>query len=567
MNQPVRDVVIIGSGAGGGPLALTLSRAGLDVLVLEKGPDYRREDYPTDEILSLWGDFFYPALGDEPHMLIHRDLAAPRPTLAGWTPNCVGGGTVHMGASLLRFDPADFELRSRYGNGGSNDSNSRNGNSSDGTELADWPYSYDELEPFYCQAEREVGVSGLAGSNPFEGPRSQGYPMPPVDSHPVARHLEAACAQRGLTAFPTPRGVNSRPYQGRPACSYCQRCSGYGCRTGARGTAQEALIARAWATKNCEVVSGVMVRRVTVDRTGRATGCLYLDAAGNEHAVQARIVCVCCSSVESARLLLLSTSSSFPQGLANSSGRVGRHLQFHGGSIGSGTFDVGRHPDLELDDRHPFLNRTVADYSFLPEHVAAPAKGGVMIFGLSRPEPVSIAKGRVAGIETPWGMALKRSLLGDHRPDRRRVSFEIHHDFLPNRGTFVELDPDVCDRWGLPVARIHLDEPAEMATVGKWLVERGLEILDQLGAETLTSVSEGDSTPYLVHGTCRAGNDPETSVVDGLCQTHEVPNLFVVDGSFMPTSGGAPPTLTILANSFRVADSIARRARAGDFGA
>lgn len=548
----VRDALIVGSGAGGGPLALALSQAGLDVLLLEKGPRYRREDYPGDGIEQARRRPFVPKLAEDPHTVVTLKTTKPVPTELGWIAVCLGGGTVHMGSYLYRFHPEDFRLRSRCG---------------PYEEIADWPFGYDELEPYYVRAEREVGVAGRGGATPFEGPRSAPYPLPPLDSHPLAGPLEAACRRRGLHPFPTPRAINSRPYQERPACSYCDHCAGYGCRTGAKGSVQEALIPRAEQTGRCEVRTECRVREIRVDRHGRATGCIYHDAAGEEREARARVVLVCCSAVESARLLLLSRSPRFPDGLANGSGLVGRHLQFHAVTMGQASFRIDRHPSLPLRPWHPFLGVSLLDHYFLPPGVSDFPKGGVLRFDMGLAHPLA-AFDRLAGSGgSPgplWGMELKRRLREEVQ-ERRSVFFEGFHDFVPNDRTFVELDPEVRDQWGLPVARIHLDVPAHHRAAGRWLFERAGEILDDLGAEDFQALNVGGTSSYLVHGTCRAGTDRRSSVLDRWCRAHEVPNLYVVDGSFLPTSGGASPTLTILANSFRVADHVIARWRAGDF--
>jgi choline dehydrogenase-like flavoprotein len=550
-----KDVLIIGSGAGGGSLALALSRAGFSVLVLEKGPRYARADYRHDEILMAdqFG-FFLPKISEDPHVLVKRNGtdSTPELTTMGWIASCVGGGTAHMGGSFYRFHPEDFRMRSRFG---------------DYCSLADWPYTYEDLEPYYSRAEWEIGVSGSTGSNPFEGTRSRPLPLPPVDAHPMASFFDQACERLRLHAFPTPSAVNSRPYQGRPSCAYCDFCAGYGCPVGARGSSQEALLSKAERTGRCEIRSRTMVREVTVGSDGRVRGCLYIDEAGAEHEVRARIVCVCCSAVESARLLLMSRSPRFPDGLANGNGLVGRNLQFHGSSMGRARFRDASHPEKQLRNRNPFLGRSVADFYFLPEGVSDLAKGGVLRFGLSQPSPVAVAQRLACEDPGPplWGERLKRRLR-EYYQEQKEICFEVFHDFIPNENTFVELDPAVRDRWGLPAARIYLGPPEHHQRAGQWLVERGLEILDEMGADRLAAGSIGGTSRALVHGTCRAGRDPATSVLNEFCQAHEVPNLFVVDGSFMPTSGGAAPTLTIVANGFRTADHIVERARRGDFG-
>ncbi len=515
-------VIIVGSGAGGAPLALRLAEAGCEVVVLEKGPWITRDQYPRAAEANH--RFFIPP--GEPHTVVTRKTKQGIPTDLGWIAACVGGGTVHMGAYLYRFRPIDFRMASTFGTY---------------EELADWPFEYDDLEPYYGVAESLVGVAGGQPDDAWQAPRTTPLPMPPLDAHPIAARLEHAARARGLRPFTTPRAVNQRPYDERPTCAYCELCAGYGCPVGARGSAQEAILPRAIATGRCTVMANQMVREITVSRQGHATGCRVLDAQGRERHEPADLVCVSASAIESARLLLLSTSNRFPEGIGNDHGRVGRHLQFHAVTMAQGLVAPERLSQRERGSTNPFLGRSIADYYTLPDGVSDIAKGGLLRFSLPPSDATSRANGQ------------------------RMVGFEVFHDFIPNQHTRVTLDPDVRDRWGLPVARIHLDIPSHHRQAGQWLLARGTELLEDLGVETWQVTDLGGTSSYLVHGTCRAGVDPTTSVLDPHCRVHDVPNLYVVDGSFMPTSGGASPTLTIIANSLRVADQIIARGNHGAF--
>lgn len=234
------DVVIVGSGAGGGSMALTLAEAGARVVVLEKGPWYQPSELTHDEISVCRRDYWAPFTSDDPHLIRTDDDAAPRKTQEGWIARCVGGGTVHMSGFFYRLHPEDFRMRSRYG-------------ALEGASLADWPIDYDALAPWYDHAEQVVGVSGRAGSNPFEPPRSGDYPLPPVAENPLARLVDRGAQRLGLHAFPTPRAVLSQPYRGRSACHYCDFCGSYGCASGAKSSSLSALLPGALATGRCEL--------------------------------------------------------------------------------------------------------------------------------------------------------------------------------------------------------------------------------------------------------------------------------------------------------------------------
>ena len=392
------DILVIGSGAGGAPLASVLSRAGFHVLVLEKGPRYERTEYQHDEILmgKEFG-FFVPRIEDEPHVAV-IDGGGPHRTSIGWTACCVGGGTAHMGACLYRLHPVDFEMVSLFGQH---------------AQDADWPYKYGDLEPYYCRAEKEIGVSGAAGANPFEGYRSSPYPMGPLPTHELAHVLDEVCKRMGLHTFPTPRAVNSRQYGDRPECSYeCLMCSGFGCPTGARGSTQETLLADAEKTGRCQIRPNSMVREITVRPDGYAAGCIYLDKQSVQHKIEANVVCVCCSAIESARLLLLSRSALFPNGLGNCSGLVGQHLQFRGFSAGRGYFRLGNRTKSQFPKRNYFLGRSLADFYLLPQDVSLPPKGGIMKFDISRPVPIGHAHAlsRDTNATLIWGDTLKKRL-------------------------------------------------------------------------------------------------------------------------------------------------------------
>ncbi|HEY0142861.1 MAG TPA: GMC family oxidoreductase [Thermoanaerobaculia bacterium] len=489
----MHDAVIIGSGAGGGAVAWRLARAGWRVLVLEKGPRYTREDYRHTPDGLKPGDFI-PRLEDDPHTVVTARTTTPQRTTLGWIATCVGGGTVHMGGYFYRFHPDDLRMRSRFG---------------EYLEIADWPYGYDELAPYYAEAERMMGVSVL-------------------EAHPFARRIDEACRARGWHPFPTPRAINAAPYDGRPACDYCKVCASYGCPVGARGSSQETFIAHAERTGRCEVRPLSMVARIDAEGD-RVTGCTYVDAEGREHVVRARVVVVSASAIESARLLLLSN-------LANEHGQVGRHLQFHAVTMGQALFD-----DAQLrESDHPFLGRSIDDFYFLPDGVSDLAKGGMIRFGLAP---------QTAGV---------RHL--EPTEAQRILYFEAFHDFLPNAQTFVTLDDAVTDRHGVPVARIHLDVPQHHRRAGRFLADRAFDVYEDLGALEGVTTDVGNISSYLVHGTCRAGSDPRTSVLDPFCRAHALRNLYVADGSFFPTSGGASTTLTIAANALRSADDILRRA-------
>jgi choline dehydrogenase-like flavoprotein len=545
------DVCIVGSGAGGAPMALELGRAGFKVVVLEKGAWYKPEDFVHDEILNSRRNFFMPLPWDEPHLWRQGPDKPYSRTNEAWTANCVGGGTVHMSGYFYRLKPVDFRLRSELG-------------AIPGANHADWPITYDDLAPYYDKAEEELGVSGHATPHPFLEPRTKNYPLPPLVSHPVAEEIEKACRQLGWHAIRTARGILSAPYRGRNPCVYCTLCGSYGCEHGAKASTNVSLVPSALATGNVELRPRCMAKEITVDPKGNAKSVVYIDPDGVTQEQPAKIIVVSASAVESARLLLNSQSGRFPNGLANDNGLVGKNLVFSSFGQSRAIFRVSKQakelPWLEVTA--PFIDRSVQDFYLMPDDSHGFRKGGTLGFMWAHPNPiyaaVGIAKKGQRGI---FGKALKDKLR-EYR-DSRILEFEVYGEFLPNPDTYVSVDSNVKDKYGLPVAAITVKRHPIDFKMTEFLVERGEEVLALLKPDKLERVGTAGETTILQGGTCRFGNDPATSVLDKDCRAHSVKNLYVVDGSFMPTSGGVPFTLTIAANAFRVADHLVQRLKKG----
>jgi choline dehydrogenase-like flavoprotein len=542
------DVVVVGSGAGGGPIALELARAGARVVVLEKGKHVKGEQFVHDELARRRHEMV-PDPADEPHTMRYGEDREASVTSEGWTANIVGGGTVHFTGLFHRMHPVDMRLRSTLG-------------SVEGADVVDWPISYDDLEPYYRRADEEIGVSGVWKAHPFEEPRSAPYPMPPLDEHPLAARIDEVAAKLGMHPFPTPRGVASRPYRGRPACAYCRMCADYGCPIGAKGSTLATVLPSAVATGNCVIRAECMASEVLVRPDGRARGVVYRDAQGISRTVEARVVVLACSAVETARLLLMSRSATFPDGLANRNGRVGKNLVFSAGSIGTAAW-ADEFPDAAA--RHLSAQRSLQDFYASDPPVDGVVKGGTLLFLMSFMQPVARAEAiAFREADSPkglWGAPLKKALREKlHRP---QLEWEAFCEFYANRGTYVDLDPSVKDKWGMPVARMTIETHPKSREGTGLLARKAQAIVAALEPQESRVTTHHNETKFLQGGTCRFGDDPATSVLDKTCRAHEVPNLYVTDGSFLPTSGGVPLTLTIMANAFRVADALVKRLHDG----
>jgi len=545
------DVVVVGSGAGGAPMALQLARAGLKVVLLEKGPRYSEAEFTHDEIAISRRNFFMPLPWDEPHLWRVGQTGKYARTNDAWTANCVGGGTVHMSGFFYRLKPVDFRMKSMLG-------------APAGSTVVDWPIRYEDLLPYYEQVEEEIGVSGVVTNHPWAEPRRKPYPLPPLDEHPIAREIDRAGKKIGVHPYPTARAINSRPYRGRAGCIYCVFCGSYGCESGAKSSTHSTLIPLALQTGKVELRPRCMARSVEVSADGRAKSVVYIDEKGELQEQPARIVVVSCTAVESARLLLNSRSPRWPKGLANDSGLVGKNLSFSGFGRSRASFRISKRKQSWpwLDDPAPFVQRSLSDHYVLPASTKLGSrKGGAIGFLWEHPAPISQGIVLAQGGRGAFGKELKERFHVFR--DSKVLQFETYAEWLPTAGTSVSVEDSVLDRYGLPVAAITIDRHPADLPVTRYLIERGEDLLRAMEPDALWRVTEAGETTILQHGTCRFGNDPATSVLDRDCRAHTVPNLYVVDGSFMPTSGGNPNTLTIMANSYRVADRLVQRVKSG----
>jgi choline dehydrogenase-like flavoprotein len=533
-SDPV-DFLIIGAGAAGGVVAKELSTAGFRIVVLEQGPYLREEDYSHDEIKYT----YQPGLTNDPRVQPityrkneHEPAKAMKAIEYG---RQVGGGSVHFTANYWRFHESDFHERSLFGD-------------VPGTSFADWPITYADLEPYYTKAEYDLGISGLAGANPFEAPRSKPYPLPPMPVKSSGALFDRGAKKLGLHPFPAPVAILSQPYQGRAACAHCGFCEWFGCEMRAKSSTLVSVIPVAERTGRCEIRPNSYVRKIVTDARGRATGAIYFDPRRREVFQRAKAVVLCANGVESAKLLLLSK-------LANSSGLVGKNLMWDNGSFASALFE---HPLNEY--------KSIQVTRLIHDHYEADPKrgfyGGGGIDARFQFYPASFALYGLPPDAPRWGAEYKK-MLGEYFT--RTMSLLAHSTSLPMEKNTVTLDPDVKDAWGLPGVRItHDHHPDDIATL-KWLLERQYELFDAMGAKKVWAepVEAFDTNRHLM-GTCRMGLDPKRSVVNQYSQSHDVRNLFVVDGSNFVTSARQQPTATIQALAYRAADYMGRAARSGE---
>jgi choline dehydrogenase-like flavoprotein len=571
MKQDPFDVVIVGSGAGGGIAAYVLTRAGARVCVLEKGPWLTPEQYGDDEL--RFGDrnlieedplieprTFRNTSGDGEHLYVGRVLGISR---------CVGGGTVHYGAVSFRLRPEDFQAKSYWG-------------SLPGADIVDWPLSYAELRPYYGKAERLIGIAGgqlresAHPGAPVPGAEWRGdpYPMPGHPANYGAKLFEDAARRLGMHPYPTPVAINNLGRDGRPGCSYCGFCSSHGCPIEAKNDTRVTALRKAQATGRLDLRPDSYAYRVVLDKRGRAERVEYIDSAGRHRSVAGKVIVLSCSTVDTPRLVLL---SELPRDRVNFD-VVGRHLMVHHYPGGIGFFKD------RIDYYRGFWSMRCLDDMYLGPEPGAPAfgYGNIQTVGPSSGYPLGaggmISTAKFAG----WG--------ANHKTTMGAVFGHVQWLMMngqdpPVPSNMVDLDPTVTDVYGFPVARITYEHHPNDYLVAANVAPRLSEILSQMGAESSESVfpfaattsipqpgpggsgtrGPGRSAPDPIGGlvnhqmgTMRMGNDPDTSVVDSDQRFHGIPNLYAIDGSVFPTSGGYNPTLTIEALAWRAAERLAR---------
>jgi choline dehydrogenase-like flavoprotein len=543
------DFLVIGSGAAGGVMARQLSQAGFSVVVLEQGGwgAYGHEqDYNKDELTNR-----YPAdvdrLISDPSQQRNtfRRNASEKAMPGNHNYGCVvGGGTVTYGASSWRHLPWEFTEATTFGG-------------MVGTGIADWPISYDELEPYYTMAEWEIGIAGERVDTPFMAPMSKPYPLPPLPIKSSGALAKLAGSKLGLTVVPNVAAIITQPYKGRGACINCGMCSGYGCQTKSRSSSAVALLPDAVATGKCEIRANSYVREISVDRSGKVTGAIYFDKTANNREVfqKAKVVVLSANGTETPRLLLMSKSARFAGGLANSSGVVGKYLMSGNGGGAAALFE---HPLNEY--KGCVTGAAVLD--FVPNDVKGRGfYGGGRMTARGFTSPIEYGLGGVHNAPT-WGVAYKKALI---EQANRKMTLSNFISQMPLETNCVDLDPELKDAWGLPAMRITSTSHANDLKAMVFFRDKSVEILKAAGAKEVWADNLNDSRGGAhSRGTCRMGDDPKTSVVNKFHRAHDVPNLFVVDGSSFVTGGRNHPTMTISALAFRAAEHLVAAAKTGN---
>jgi len=555
------DVCVIGSGAGGGVAAKILTEGGLSVVLLEAGPplnpekDYKMFVWPYElahrgvgvggKAAENFSEFLAPngawKIEGEPY------TSAPGSNFQWFRSRIVGGRTNHWGRIALRFAPVDFKSKSRDGLG------------------EDWPISYEDLAPYYDKVESYIGVFGTR-ENISNAP--DGIFLPPPKPRCSELLIKRACDKLNITCIPARLAILTKPLHGRPACHYCGQC-GRGCTTASNFSSSQVMIPPALQTGRLTMLTGAMVREILVGPDGKATGVSYIDkGTGTERRVMTRAIVVAASACESARLLLNSRSKLFPDGLANSSGQVGRNLTDSVGSSG-----WGHVPQMEKIPPHNH-DGTGGMHMYIPwwkyDRKNDFPRGYHIEIGGGREMPGAGMFDDVCDEFEGYGAELKRTCRKHYGAS---VDFAGRGEMVANPDTYCEIDPEVVDQFGIPVLRFHFKWSEHETRMARDMQATFKGIVEAMGGEYKTKTDPGGQNPFgiedggkIIHevGTARMGADPRTSVLHGYCQAHDVKNLFVTDGAPFVTNADKNPTLTIMALSWRASEYLLSEAKKGN---
>ena len=520
-NNDVADVLLIGAGASGGAFAWSLAQAGINVVCLEQGGWVPSNLFPIgepDAQLHLQTDFHPdPSVRRLPSDYPVNDKETP---IAPLMYNAVGGSLIHWGSHFPRFHPSDFRVKTLDG------------------VADDWPLTYEELEPFYDLNDRMIGVSGLKGDPAY--PEKSDRPCPPLSIRPSGHTMARGFEELGWHWWSSDTAISSVPYDGRPPD------------TGGFLRSMASTDLNYWPkaiASGAKLKTHSRVREILVDADGKATGALYYDNHGRLKEQRAKAVVMACNGVGTARLLLNSTSSRFPEGLANSSGLVGKNLMHHPCGVVVGIFDewMGAEPGNPRGSTmlSQEFYETNPDNDFVRGY-------DLQVMGAAE-APLSTALGGLLGMRVPWGA-------GHHQEFKERfgrvVGLTIMTEDLPEEHNQVTLDPELTDSHGIPAPKINYTISNNTDKMLDHGVERGTEALEAAGAKRVLSSRLRRNAGWHLLGTARMGDDPSTSVVDRWGRSHDVSNLFIIDGSIFVTGACINPTTTIQALALRTADYI-----------
>jgi len=553
------DVVIVGLGAVGGVAALPLALAGLDVIGLEAGTWLTKRDFAPDELRNNFRGWPQAVQKANREVPTHRPNASapysPRPAIHPMM-NGVGGTTLHYWGQSWRLNPWDFKVVSettrRYGAG----------RIPRGSTVEDWPFGLEELEPYYDKVEYEIGVSGRAGNldgrintlgNIFEGPRKREYPMPPLRSTGFIDVMTAAARTLGWHPFPGPAAMNSRSYEGRSSCMYHGFCDRGGCPVDAKNSTAVTTIPKAAATGRLKVVTQAHVTTLEVDAEGRVSGVNYL-SGGAEYFQPARVVLLAGYVYENVRLLLLSKSNPYRNGLSNNHGQVGRHYFSHGQTAGvTALFPWNLNSWYGLPAQGVAVDNW-ADDNF--DHAGVDFIGGGNLWVYSDRRPIAAAFMNTFGKAPAWGSAWKAFI--KQNADRSNTAY-LQKTTLPYEDNYLDLDPTVKDPLGFPVCRITADFKDNERKLASFVQDKMEQWYKAAGAIATVRNPIGSMGPAThAYGGTRMGDNHDTNVVDRWGFSHEAPNLGILGASVMGTSGARNPTLTAQALSWRTAEHLAR---------